>query len=75
MRTGGVLMKAEPRRRRNAIGTDRPHGWRAAAGAAPIERLVNKVSLVFVPTVLVAAVLTFVGWAIWGTESRPAHAC
>ena len=34
----------------------------AQAGKAPIQRLVDRVSAVFVPVVLVAAALTFVGW-------------
>ncbi|MEO8101295.1 MAG: heavy metal translocating P-type ATPase [Betaproteobacteria bacterium] len=34
----------------------------AQAGKAPIQRLVDRVSAVFVPVVLVAAALTFAGW-------------
>src|SRR5437762_15210 len=35
---------------------------------------VNKVPQVFVPAVLLAAAATFVGWAMWGSEPRLAHA-
>lgn len=37
----------------------------AQAGKAPVQRLVDRVASVFVPVVLVAAVLTFVGWWWW----------
>jgi Cu+-exporting ATPase len=72
--TGGMLMQAE------RVGGDtllsqivRMVG-EAQRSRAPIEKLVNKVAMVFVPAVLVAALLTFVGWAVWGSEPRLAHA-
>ncbi|WP_425617709.1 heavy metal translocating P-type ATPase [Anatilimnocola sp. NA78] len=71
--TGGLLMQAE------RVGSDtllaqivRMVGD-AQRSRAPIEKLVTKVAMVFVPAVLGAAVLTFVGWAIWGSEPRLAH--
>jgi Cu+-exporting ATPase len=72
--TGGLLMQAE------RVGGDtllsqivRMVG-EAQRSRAPIEKLVNKVAMVFVPAVLVTALLTFVGWAVWGSEPRLAHA-
>jgi Cu+-exporting ATPase len=72
--TGGLLMQA------NRVGSDtllaqivRMVG-EAQRSRAPIEKLVNKVSMVFVPGVLGIALLTFAGWALWGTEPRLAHA-
>ncbi len=41
----------------------------AQAAKAPIERLVDKVSAVFVPGVLVLALLTLVGWRVVGHAS------
>ncbi len=38
----------------------------AQAGKAPIQRLVDKVSSIFVPVVLLAALLTLVGWLLTG---------
>ncbi len=71
--TGGLLMKTE------RVGGDtllaqivRMVGD-AQRSRAPIEKLVNKVAMIFVPAVLTAAVLTFAGWAIWGAEPRLAH--
>ncbi len=46
----------------------------AQRSRAPIEKLVNKFSLVFVPTVLLIAVMTFIGWSLWGPEPRLTHA-
>jgi Cu+-exporting ATPase len=46
----------------------------AQRSRAPIEKLVNKVSLFFVPAVLGIALVAFVGWAVWGTEPRLAQA-
>lgn len=45
----------------------------AQRSRAPIEKLVNRVAAVFVPTIVLIALLTFVGWAMLGTESRLAH--
>ncbi len=38
----------------------------AQAAKAPIQRLVDKVSSIFVPAVLVIALGTFIGWMWWG---------
>ncbi len=46
----------------------------AQRSRAPIERLANTVARYFVPAVLIVAVLTFIGWSVWGTEARLAHA-
>ncbi len=40
----------------------------AQASKAPIQKLVDKVSRIFVPTVLVIALVTFVGWRLAGTS-------
>ncbi|KMW44527.1 heavy metal translocating P-type ATPase [Ralstonia insidiosa] len=40
----------------------------AQAAKPPIQQLVDRVSAIFVPAVLVAAVLTLAGWAITGAE-------
>jgi P-type Cu+ transporter len=41
---------------------------------APMQRLADKVAGYFVPAVVIAAILAFVGWAVWGPEPRFAHA-
>jgi Cu+-exporting ATPase len=46
----------------------------AQRSRAPVERLVNQVSRVFVPAVLAVAGLAFLVWGFWGPEPRWAHA-
>ena len=46
----------------------------AQRSRAPIQKLADKVSGIFVPAVIGAAILTFVAWAVWGPEPRLAFA-
>ena len=46
----------------------------AQRSRAPIQRLADKVSAVFVPTVIAAAIVTFVVWAVAGPQPRLAYA-
>ncbi len=46
----------------------------AQRSRAPMQRLADKVAAYFVPAVIVAAVLAFAGWAVFGPEPRFAHA-
>ena len=46
----------------------------AQRSRAPMQRLADKVAAYFVPAVIIAAVLAFAGWALFGPEPRLAHA-
>jgi P-type Cu+ transporter len=46
----------------------------AQRSRAPMQRLADRVAGYFVPGVMIAAILAFAGWAIWGPEPRFAHA-
>ena len=46
----------------------------AQRSRAPMQRLADRVAAYFVPVVIVAAVLAFAGWALFGPEPRFAHA-
>jgi P-type Cu+ transporter len=45
----------------------------AQRSRAPIQRLADQVSGLFVPAVIAAAVLSFVAWSVWGPEPRYAY--
>jgi Cu+-exporting ATPase len=72
--TGGLVMRAE------RVGADTllAHIVRMVAEAqrsrAPIQRLADRVSGIFVPAVVLIAVATFVVWAVVGPEPRLANA-
>lgn len=38
----------------------------AQSGKAPVQRLADQISAVFVPIVLLIALATLIGWLIWG---------
>jgi Cu+-exporting ATPase len=46
----------------------------AQRSRAPMQRLADKVAGYFVPAVVVAAVIAFLGWGLFGPEPRLAHA-
>jgi P-type Cu+ transporter len=46
----------------------------AQRSRAPMQRLADRVAAYFVPGVVMAAILAFLGWSIWGPEPRFAHA-
>jgi Cu+-exporting ATPase len=46
----------------------------AQRSRAPMQRLADQVAGYFVPAVVVAAILAFLGWVIWGPDPRFAHA-
>ena len=46
----------------------------AQRSRAPIQKLADAVAGYFVPAVVVASILTFVVWAIWGTQPRMSYA-
>jgi P-type Cu+ transporter len=45
----------------------------AQRSRAPMQRLADQVAAYFVPGVIIAALLAFIGWVIWGPEPRFAH--
>jgi Cu+-exporting ATPase len=44
----------------------------AQSGKAPVQRLVDRVSGVFVPVVVALAALSFIAWLLWGGALEPA---
>jgi P-type Cu+ transporter len=72
--TGGLMMRAE------RVGSDTLLAQivklvaDAQRSQPPIQRLADRVAAYFVPAVLLAALVTFVVWALVGPEPRLAHA-
>jgi Cu+-exporting ATPase len=72
--TGGFVMRAE------RVGADTLLAQivrmvsEAQRSRAPIQRLADRVSSYFVPTVIVAAIVTFIVWYSVGPQPRIAHA-
>ena len=72
--TGGLLIQAE------RVGADTLLSQivrmvsEAQRSRAPIQRLADTVSGYFVPVVISVAVLSFIGWGVWGPEPKLAYA-
>jgi Cu+-exporting ATPase len=72
--TGSFVMKAEKLGSQTLLAQIVRQVAEAQRSRAPIQSLADKVSSYFVPAVLLAAVVTFVVWALWGPEPRMAYA-
>ena len=72
--TGSFVMTAERVGRETVLAQIVQMVSEAQRSRAPIQRLADKVAGYFVPTVLLAAVATFLVWAWIGPEPRLAHA-
>ena len=68
--TGSFVMRATHVGRDTALAQIVELVERAQGSKAPIQRLADRVSEVFVPLVLVLAALTFVAWMLVGPEPR-----
>jgi len=72
--TGSFLMRAERVGSETMLARIVEMVGAAQRSRAPIQRLADRVSAIFVPAVIGVAVLTFIGWALFGPEPRMAHA-
>ena len=72
--TGSFLMTAEKVGADTVLSRIVEMVAQAQRSRAPIQGLADKVASWFVPAVIVAAVLTFIIWAMFGPEPRFAHA-
>jgi len=71
--TGSFLMQAERVGRETLLAHIVKMVGEAQRSRAPIQRLADVVAAYFVPAVVGAAVVAFVGWSLWGPEPRLAH--
>ena len=72
--TGALVMRAERVGKDTLLAQIVKMVGEAQRSRAPIQRLADKVASYFVPTVLLAAAIAAVAWAVWGPEPRLAHA-
>ncbi len=72
--TGSLIMRAERVGAETMLAQIVRMVGEAQRSRAPIQRLADRVSAWFVPTVVAISVLTFVIWLIFGSEPRFAHA-
>jgi Cu+-exporting ATPase len=72
--TGALVMRAEKVGRDTLLARIVAMVAAAQRTRAPIQRLADTVAGYFVPTVILASVLTFAAWALWGPEPRFAFA-
>ena len=69
-RSGGFVMRAEKVGRDTLLSQIVQMVAAAQRSRAPIQRLADRVSAWFVPTVIAVAVLAFAAWATFGPEPR-----
>ncbi|ATB32345.1 heavy metal translocating P-type ATPase [Melittangium boletus] len=72
--TGSLVMRAERVGRDTLLARIVQRVAEAQRSRAPIQKQVDQVAAVFVPTVIAASVVTFLVWAFVGPEPRLAYA-
>ncbi|MEO8652303.1 MAG: heavy metal translocating P-type ATPase [Hyphomicrobiaceae bacterium] len=68
--SGGFVMRADKVGRDTVLAQIVQMVANAQRSRAPIQRLADQVSAWFVPTVILASLLAFAAWSIWGPEPR-----
>ncbi|MEO5965095.1 MAG: heavy metal translocating P-type ATPase [Candidatus Limnocylindrales bacterium] len=68
--TGSFVMRATRVGRDTALARIVELVQRAQGSKAPIQRMADRISEIFVPAVIVVAALTFVAWFVFGPEPR-----
>ncbi|MDN5570667.1 MAG: heavy metal translocating P-type ATPase [Propionibacteriaceae bacterium] len=72
--TGSLLITAERIGRDTMLARIVAMVAEAQRSRAPIQRMADKVSGIFVPIVIAVAILAFIAWALIGPDPRLAHA-
>ena len=72
--TGTLLVRTEKIAAESLLAQIVRHVAQAQRSRAPIQSLVDRVSAVFVPAVLIVSIMTLVGWLLWDGEQAVAHA-
>jgi Cu+-exporting ATPase len=72
--TGSLIMRAERVGAETMLAQIVKMVSEAQRSRAPIQRLADRISAWFVPTVIVISLVTFVAWLLFGPDPRFAHA-
>jgi len=72
--TGSLTMRAQRVGQATVLARIVDLVAKAQRSKAPLQRLADRVSLVFVPAVIAIALATFAAWLLWGPEPRLAYA-
>ncbi len=72
--TGALVMRAEKVGRETMLARIVQMVSEAQRSRAPIQRLADRASALFVPAVMIVAALAFAGWMIWGPAPALSHA-
>ena len=72
--TGSLVVRAEKVGRDTLLAQIVQMVAEAQRSRAPIQKLVDKVSAIFVPAVILVAILTAIAWAVVGPDPKLAHA-
>lgn len=72
--SGGLVMRAEKIGRDTMLARIVAMVAQAQRSRAPIQRIADRVAGVFVPAVIVVAVIAFIVWGLFGPDPKLAHA-
>jgi Cu+-exporting ATPase len=72
--TGSIIVRAEKVGKDTVLSQIVQMVAEAQRTRAPIQRLVDQVSLYFVPSVILVSIVTALGWGLFGPEPRIAYA-
>lgn len=73
-KTGSFVMKAEQVGSETLLSQIVALVSQAQRSRAPIQKLADKVSAFFVPSVVASAIVAFIMWAVFGPDPKMAHA-
>ncbi len=72
--TGSITMKTEKVGAETLLARIVTMVSDAQRSRAPIQKMADKISAIFVPIVILVSIITFIVWAIFGPDPRMAHA-
>ncbi|MBX8785006.1 heavy metal translocating P-type ATPase [Ochrobactrum sp. GRS2] len=73
-KNGSLVMRAEKIGAETMLSQIVDMVAKAQRSRAPIQGLADRISFYFVPMVIVVAILSFIGWALWGPEPSMIYA-